>query len=108
MDITVAAKDSYQIVSLTGRLDSVTSITFEEWASVFVEKLSADMIIDFSEVDYISSAGLRVLLNISKSINTSPYHFAICNMQDHVREVFMISGFDSIIKIPNSLDDCFT
>ena len=61
--------------------------------------------LDFDELDYISSAGLRVVLNAAKVFREIEFSFAACNMQDHVREVFEISGFDSFISIYDSIGD---
>lgn len=106
MDISIDNIDSSIIISITGRLDSVTSPKLEEWSDEFLESPKGDTIMDFSQLEYISSAGLRVILNISKVMKNHPYRFSICNPQDHVREVFEISGFDSIIPLYKSIEEC--
>ncbi len=106
MNISVYTKDDSDIVAIVGRLDSITSSTLEEWGKDFIESPKNNIIMDFSQLDYISSAGLRVILNISKIMRNHPYTFSICNAQDHVREIFEISGFDSIIPLYKSIDEC--
>ncbi len=106
MDISVGTKDNFKIIGITGRLDSITSSKLEGWVDEFLSSIEGNIIMDFSQLEYISSAGLRVILNISKKMKPHPYNFSICNAQDHVREVFEISGFDSIIPLYKSIDEC--
>lgn len=106
MDITVMHKGESDIIKIIGRLDSTTSAKLESWASDFMHSPNNHIIMDFSQLDYISSAGLRVIFNMSKIIKNFPYKFSICHAQDHVREVFEISGFDSFIPLYESIDDC--
>lgn len=106
MDISVDTKDSSQIVRITGRLDSLTSPELEGWVDDCIEPLKGNLIMDFAQLEYISSAGLRVILNISKIMQKHGSKFSICNAQEHVREVFEISGFDSIIPLYKSMDEC--
>ena len=105
MDIVVSTKDDLDIVAIVGRLDSETSSKLEDWANVFIDSPKNNIIMDFTQLDYISSAGLRVVFNMSKVMKKFSYKFSICNAQDHVREVFEISGFDSFIPLYNSIDD---
>ncbi len=106
MDISVIKKESSNVVTITGRLDSITSSVLEERVSQYTTSPEGDIIMDFSGLEYISSAGLRVLLNISKVMQKHACNFSICNAQDHVREVFEISGFDMIIPMYNSIEEC--
>ncbi len=106
MNITVKHINGTDVVIVVGRLDSVASGKLEEWAAPYMEVPKRDMILEFSQLEYISSAGLRVIFNISKVMKTHSCRFSICNAQDRVREVFAISGFDSFIPINKSIDDC--
>ncbi len=106
MDISVRTKDDSDIVTVIGRLDSVTSSILEDWADKFIDSPQNNIIMDFSGLDYISSAGLRVIFNMSKVMKSHSCKFSICNAQDHVREVFEISGFDLFIPLYRSIDEC--
>ena len=57
------------------------------------------LLIDFAKLDYISSAGLRVLLIAAKRLKESDGRFAICSLNDNVADVFAVSGFGSFIDI---------
>jgi len=102
MDIIVCTKDDLDIVAIVGRLDSETSSKLEDWANEFIDSPKNNIIMDFNQLDYISSAGLRVIFNMSKVMKKFSYKFSICNAQDHVREVFEISGFTMIFNIEDS------
>lgn len=105
MDYSVARQEDTVIVKPIGRLDSVTSPEFEKNMDQYLKNPGSNLLLDFEELDYISSAGLRVVLNAAKVFREVEYQFAACNMQDHVREVFEISGFDSFITIYDSVAD---
>ena len=105
MNVAVSHKNNAMIVTVAGRLDSITSSELEAWAGEALDPPECNVVMDFSQLDYISSAGLRTMLNISKLINKFSHTFAICSVQDHVREVFEISGFDSFIPIYKSVEE---
>ncbi|MEJ2102217.1 MAG: STAS domain-containing protein [Desulfobacterales bacterium] len=63
------------------------------------------MIIDFKNLDYISSAGLRVILKAAKALKREDGKIMLCDMQDYVKEVFEIAGFDSFLPIVSKMDD---
>lgn len=105
MEFTIAKEANTIIVKPVGRLDSLTSPDFEREMEEYVRTPANNLLLDFNDLDYISSAGLRVVLNVAKVYRGIDWQFAACNMQDHIREVFEISGFDSFIKIYNSIGD---
>jgi anti-sigma B factor antagonist len=57
-----------------------------------------NMIFDFKELEYISSAGLRVILKATKEMKRTNGMIVLCSMQDYVREVFEIAGFDTFLN----------
>lgn len=105
MDHTVERINDTIIIRPSGRLDSITSTDFEKKLAEYLKSPCYNLLLDFDELDYISSAGLRVVLNAAKVFREVQWQFAACNMQDHIREVFEISGFDSFITIHDSVAD---
>jgi anti-anti-sigma factor len=105
MDIILAREENTIIVKPVGRLDSATSPEFEKKMGDYLREPGCNLLLDFDDLDYISSAGLRVVLNLAKVFRVVDWQFAACNMQDHVREVFEISGFDSFITIYESVGE---
>jgi len=105
MDIKEIKQEDISIFKISGRLDSNTSPGFEEKILEAVETGSHKMIIDFEDLEYISSAGLRVLNKTTKQLKHSEGRLILCSMQDYVREVFEIAGFDSFLPIVTTLDE---
>lgn len=105
MEVTIRKAGQATIFTLKGRLDSNTAPRFEKQLQDFLHQPGSHLIFDFDNLEYISSAGLRVILNTAKTYNAGPYRFAVCAMQEHVQEVFEISGFDTFIVIHRSLDE---
>lgn len=105
METTIQKDNNTTIFRLEGRLDSGSAPTFEKQLQDFIASPASHLVFDFNELDYISSAGLRIVLNTAKAFRAGPFQFVTCGMQDHVQEVFEISGFDTFITICRSLDD---
>ena len=99
MNIGERAVGEAVVLSPDGRLDSNTSEAFEQAVMDKIDSGKAKMIIDLSELEYISSAGLRVLLMAAKQVKSGNGALALCGLKDHIREVFEISGFLPILTI---------
>lgn len=105
MEIHVDNKNEVKIFSLKGRLDSNTSPQLEEKIASLIETGARKMIINFKDLEYISSAGLRVILKTTKDLKRNDGRILLCAMQDYVREVFEIAGFDTFLPIVPSIDE---
>jgi len=105
METTIFTKNNSTIFSLKGRLDSNSAPRFEKQLQDFLISPCTHLVFDFNNLDYISSAGLRVILITSKAYQFGPYRFIACSMQDHIQEIFEISGFDSFITIQRTIDE---
>lgn len=95
----IAENNGVWQISLSGRLDSLTAERFEKSLAEPVERTSLRILMDFSAVDYVSSAGLQVVLGAAKRIKKSKGHLVICGLQSSVRNVFQISGFLRMLKV---------
>lgn len=97
MEITIKHETNL-IVELDGRLDTSTSIILEN--KMKEENISEDLVIlDFTKLEYISSAGLRVLLAIKKNLDANNKKLEIHNINAVVKEVFNVTGFKNILNI---------
>jgi anti-sigma B factor antagonist len=105
MEIIEENQGGVNIFKLNGRLDSNTSQGFEKKIFQAIEDGSNSMIIDFKDLEYISSAGLRVILKATKALKREEGKMMLCDMQDYVKEVFEIAGFDSFLAIVGTMDD---
>jgi anti-anti-sigma factor len=91
------------IVKLAGRLDSSTAAPAEESFGRLLAGGTQSLAIDLSRLDYISSAGLRVLLVVAKKVQQAQGKVVLFGLVRNVREVFSISGFDKIFTIQPDL-----
>ncbi len=108
MEIIEESQSGINIYRLNGRLDSNTSQGFEKKIFQAIDNGSKSMIIDFKNLDYISSAGLRVILKATKALKREEGTILLCDMQDYVKEVFEIAGFDSFLSIVGTMDDALS
>ena len=96
MEILKKIDNSTVTLSLIGRLDTNTASELE--AAIHEINL-VDLILDCEKLEYVSSAGLRVLLLIQKKVNNSIKSFTLTNVCEDVKEVLHMTGFLSIINI---------
>ena len=91
--------DDHILANLAGRLDGSNARKFEESLKETIGTDSRPVIIDMKNLSYISSAGLRAILLIAKSVKARKADLALCSLPSHINEIFEISGFDKIIPI---------
>ena len=87
------------IVKLAGRLDSSTAQAAEDSFAALLAGGAPHLAVDMSQLDYISSAGLRVLLVVARKMQQAQGRIVLFGLLANVREVFAISGFDTIFAI---------
>ncbi|MXX93955.1 MAG: STAS domain-containing protein [Chloroflexi bacterium] len=87
------------------RVDGTNARDFQVGLEAAIEETDSAVIFDAETLTYISSAGLRAILLVVKSINRRGGKFAVCSLSDPIREIFSISGFDNIIPIEATRDE---
>lgn len=97
MNITKIENGTSLLLELEGRLDTTTSKELEVEVNTSFEG-KTEVIMDFSNLVYLSSAGLRVILMAQKRMNKQG-SMKIKNINDTIREVFEITGFSDILTI---------
>ncbi len=97
MKLTKNLKDTTLVVNVQGRLDTSTAPELQEFIGSSIEGVT-ELILDFSGLEYISSAGLRVLLATEKEMK-SKGRMVVRNLSEEVAEVFEITGFSDILTI---------
>ena len=105
MDIIEKRLNEIIIFKINGNLNSNTSPELEDKIFEAIKNDSKNMILDFENLDYISSAGLRVIMKAAKNLKKSEGMIVLCSMQDYVKEVFEIAGFDAYLPIVHTMDD---
>ena len=98
MEISKKYDEMELTLSVKGRIDTITSKELESQISEEIGNFDS-LIMDFTDLEYISSAGLRVMIATHKKLNADGIPFVIKNVTDAVREIFRMSGFDKILKI---------
>ena len=97
MTITKTLKDHSLLLALDGRLDTATSPELESELSGTIADLT-ELTFDCANLEYISSAGLRVLLSAQKQMNKQGT-MCLINVNEDVKDVFDITGFCDILTI---------
>ncbi len=99
LSVLNATPDGALVIALEGRVDANTMRRFERAIEVVRKACDVAMILDCRNLDYISSAGLRVVLALAKSLRQQGAELGLCSVTDDVRRVFNVSGFDQIIPV---------
>ena len=98
MTINTNVSDNVYTVKVEGRLDTTTAPQLEAELADIYEK-APSLVLDFADLAYISSAGLRVLLISQKEMTKLGKEMSLTNVNDTVSEVLEITGFSDILKI---------
>ena len=99
MKIEITKNNESVVAAIAGRLDTVTSSEFEKELSAYFSSPGLELILDCGAMEYISSAGLRVVLMAHKSLTANGGRFVIRNLSKEVRSVFDMIGFSNILTI---------
>ena len=102
----VDERDGVLIAAPSGAVDHETADAFQTALSEAIGRIAAEgrLVIDLSNVEYMSSVGLRVLMRASKETRTSKITIHITGLNDTMAEIFKISRFDKIFPIHGSVD----
>jgi anti-anti-sigma factor len=104
MEIKIKIEDDITVVIPIGRVDTSTAKIFED-ALMSAATKSSKISVCFEQIDYISSAGLRVVLMLGKKLAAINGKLVLFGMPEKIFTVFKISGFDKILKICASLEE---
>jgi stage II sporulation protein AA (anti-sigma F factor antagonist) len=104
MEITENKRNDVVVVSVQGRVDATNAGVLEQKLVSLIAGGDTRVVLDAARLDYISSAGLRVLLVVMKRLPTGG-SLALCALQPQIREIFDIAGFSSIFTIHDTLNE---
>ncbi|MBO4862191.1 MAG: STAS domain-containing protein [Firmicutes bacterium] len=104
MTINKTLEDGTLTVALEGRLDTFTAPDLENELDSSLEGVK-EVVLDLAGLEYISSAGLRVLLSTQKKMNAAEGTLIVRNINEIVKEVFEVTGFDEILTIEGSEEE---
>ena len=96
------------VAKAEGRIDGTNAREFQDDLDSVIEEGDRAVILNFEDLMYISSAGIRVVLMTAKTLQRREARFALCSLSEPVREIFEVSGFDKIIPIHASQADAIS
>ena len=102
MEIKINQNEAVNTVELKGRLDTAASQEASEKLSPLQERADETIVLDCSELSYISSSGLRIFLALRKAADMKGGKVIVKNINDDIRSVFMMTGFLNLFQIENS------
>ena len=105
MNISTERQGGALIAVAEGRVDGANALEFHEALEAAISPDDTGMVLDFEGISYISSAGLRVVLLVAKTLQKQSAKMAVCSLSESIREIFEISGFDKIIPVHGSRAD---
>ncbi len=95
MNLKRKTDKSTMTVAVNGRIDTATAPEFEQGVKPYLDGVT-ELVLDFAEVNYVSSAGLRALLSLHK-IMMKQGSMKLVNVNEEVCDVFEVTGFDEIL-----------
>jgi len=99
IDVQEEREGDVLIMIPVGRIDSSNAPIFERLVKDRIDDGETKIVVDFTKLSFISSSGMRVLLIGAKNIQSNQGKLVLCSMRDSIREIFSISGFDTIIPV---------
>ncbi len=102
MNIQQTDHDGVVVLAPSGRIDTTTSGAVDDTVRRSVDSGARSLVIDFSGVDYISSAGLRVFLVLAKRMRDLHGRLILCGMPEPVAQVFRLAGFMALFQVEAS------
>lgn len=103
MDLQTKTENQAIVVTISGRLDAVTAPAYEKSIRELIDGGNSNFVIDFEQLDYISSAGLRALLLMAKLLKEKGGQVCFASVKGNVRSVFDMSGFTGLFRTENSV-----
>jgi anti-sigma B factor antagonist len=98
MKTNIESKDGATIVRVEGRIDTASSVQAEKDFSVLYETEDNEIVFDCTDLEYISSSGLRLFLALLRWARPQGKHVYFTNMNDYLQEVFTMTGFTSLFE----------
>lgn len=105
MQIATSKIDQTVVLTIKGRMDVIAAMQYEKTITECLQRGDHQFVVDLDALEYISSAGLRSLLTTAKKIKEAKGKAHFCNVKGVVKEVFAMSGFDSILPIFKSVKE---
>ena len=103
MEISQKEENGIVSIAIKGRLDADSSLEAEKVVKEVLGGETNKLLFNLGELEYLSSAGLRVLLSAAKEMRRRDGKIVLCDLNEFVKEIFEVSGFQSLIPITESV-----
>jgi anti-anti-sigma factor len=101
VDVKMEKKGAVLILKMKGRLDAISSPGAEKKVFECINSGEVNLLLDFEGIDYLSSAGMRMLLSTTKKLKGLSGKLVLCNVNQNVMDVLKMSGFDHVLELCN-------
>jgi anti-sigma B factor antagonist/stage II sporulation protein AA (anti-sigma F factor antagonist) len=98
-------KGEILLLRIIGRLDAISSPQAEKKVFDCINTGQYKLLLDFAKVDYLSSAGMRMLLSTTKKLKTLSGKLVVCAVTPNVMDVLKMSGFDHVLELAKSEEE---
>ena len=105
MNLTEHSVGAVTVIEVAGRMDSANAPKLHERMAKLMSSGSASLLLDLSKVEYISSAGFRVLLLLARQAGQAQCRFVLCGLTAKVRQLFDLGGFLELLPIAQSREE---
>lgn len=107
-NVNIIEKNDVSIIYLNGYLDAHSAPNLEEEVNNLISHNKFKLIFEFSNLEYISSAGLGVFMTFIENVRENNGDIKLTNMVDKVKTVFELLGFNMLFEITNSVDEAIS
>ncbi len=104
MEIIQKEENGIVSIAIKGRLDADSSPEAEKVVKDALKGQTTRVLFNLASLEYLSSAGLRVLLGAAKEMRRKDGKIVLCALNEFVKEIFEVSGFQSLIPIADSVE----
>lgn len=105
VEILEKQKDDVLVLEIIGRLDAISSRTAEDKIFNCISNGKKKLLFNFSQVDYLSSAGIRLLLRTTKKLKTVSGKLIVCSISSNIMDILKMSGFDHVIEVSKTEEE---
>ena len=105
MDIELSRLGKAVVVGVKGRVATEDAGLFEARCDQYIQKGEKSLVFDFTDLEYLSSSGLRGILSVSKKLKAIGGKLVIAGVRGKVQEIFDIAGFTSMFLMCDTLED---
>ena len=104
MELNHVQEGEITIITIKGRLDAATAPVAGKAIKKIIEEDCPRILFNFNDLEYLSSGGLRIILEAAKKIKRKEGKLVLCSLNQFVKEIFVVSGFETLIPIEDTVE----